>query len=253
MELLIEIFIFIIGCCLGSFYACMGYRIPNKINTIKPSSFCPNCKKPLKWYMNIPLFSYIFLKGKCHYCKEKIGISYFLIELFTGLSFLISYILYGFTINFFILIILFSILSVTLISDIKYYYISDRVIIISVIAMYIIHFIFEKENFDILRYTITALLMFLIMFLIKILGDKIFKKESLGGGDIKLMSIVGLTFGDILMSFVSLFISSVLALIISLILNKNKDNIIPFGPFILIGTIIVYIYYVIYGINFLIL
>ena len=64
MEIFISIIIFIIGICLGSFYGCMGYRIPNKISMVKPDSFCPNCKKPLKWYMNIPLLSYIFLKGK---------------------------------------------------------------------------------------------------------------------------------------------------------------------------------------------
>ena len=84
---MIYVFIFITGVCLGSFYACIGYRIPNKISTVKPSSFCPNCKKSLKWYMNIPLLSYIFLKGKCAYCKEKISITYFLIELTTGILF----------------------------------------------------------------------------------------------------------------------------------------------------------------------
>ena len=84
---MIYVFIFITGVCLGSFYACIGYRIPNKISIVKPSSFCPNCKNSLKWYMNIPLLSYIFLKGKCAYCKEKISITYFLIELTTGILF----------------------------------------------------------------------------------------------------------------------------------------------------------------------
>ena len=62
----------ILGLCIGSFSACMGYRIPNKISTYKERSFCPKCKKKLKWYMNIPLVSYIMLGGKCAYCKEKI-------------------------------------------------------------------------------------------------------------------------------------------------------------------------------------
>lgn len=242
MEILIKTFIFIIGCCLGSFYACIGYRIPNKINIIKPGSFCNNCKKPLKWYMNIPLFSYIFLKGKCYYCKEKIGINSFIIELFTGLSFLLSYIIYGFSLEFFILIILLSILSVTLISDFKYYYISDRVIITGIILIYIVHFIFEKEYFNITDYTLSGLGMFILMLIIKIIGDKVFKRESLGGGDVKLMSIVGLTFGSIYTSLCSLFISSIIALVVSLLERKKEENIIPYGPFLIIGTIIVYIY-----------
>ena len=67
MDLLIKIMFFVLGACLGSFYACIGYRIPNKISTIKPSSYCPKCNKTLKWYMNIPLVSYIMLKGRCAY------------------------------------------------------------------------------------------------------------------------------------------------------------------------------------------
>lgn len=250
MEILISIFLFIIGICLGSFYGCVGYRIPNKISLTKPNSFCSNCNKPLKWYMNIPLFSFIFLKGKCYYCKSNIGIKYFLIELFTGISFVLSYLLCDISLNFFILIILISMISITIISDIDYYYISDRMIIISIISIYIVHLAYEKSNFDYLKYTIVGLIMFFIMFLIKVLGDKVFKKESLGGGDIKLMGVVGLTFGSIVNSFISLFISCILALL-SILFTKRKDNIIPFGPFILLGTLITYIVVTIYGINLL--
>ena len=251
MKCILSLMIFIIGSCLGSFYGCMGYRIPNKINTIKPGSFCANCKKPLKWYMNIPLFSYIFLKGKCYYCKKKIGISNFLLELFTGLTFLLFYNMCGFTMNFFVLVVLVSVLAVTLISDICYYYISDRVIALGILSIYIIHFIFEKSNFKLLEFTITGIVMFVSMLCIKLLGDKIFKKESLGGGDIKLMGLMGLTLGSIITSFISLFISSLLALVYSLFNRKN--NIIPFGPFLIIGTIITYIVYAVYGFDFMLI
>lgn len=241
MKCILSLMIFIIGSCLGSFYGCMGYRIPNKINTIKPGSFCANCKKPLKWYMNIPLFSYIFLKGKCYYCKSKIGIDYFLIELFTGLAFMILYLIFGISREFFISIVLISILSVTLISDMKYYYISDRVIFVGFLFIILINFIYLKSDYNILSHLINSIIMFSIMFLIKIIGDKVFKKESLGGGDIKLIFIIGLSLGNIFESFISLFISSILALISSLIICKNKKDIIPFGPFLIIGNIIVYI------------
>ena len=74
---IISICLFILGAIFGSFLSCMGYRIPNKIKTTYPSSFCPMCKKSLKWYMNIPIFSYIFQKGRCVYCHKKIGFIYF--------------------------------------------------------------------------------------------------------------------------------------------------------------------------------
>ena len=241
MEVIISIIIFIFGTCLGSFYACIGYRIPNKISTIKPSSFCPNCKEPLKWYMNIPLFSFIYLKGRCHYCKEKINKLYFITELLTGLLFMISYIYFGFTYHFYIILILISVLAVTLNTDMRYYYISDRVIVLSILGEFLVYFYYLTGK-EITYQIISALVLFGIMYSIKLLGDKIFKRESLGGGDIKLMLLIGLTLG-IIDGITSLFISSTLALIVSIIImKKNKEGILPFGPFLLIGAIIMFIF-----------
>ena len=240
MEVLISIMIFLFGICLGSFYCCIGYRIPNKISTVKPSSFCPNCKTPLKWYMNIPLFSFIFLKGKCAFCKEKISKMYFIIELLGGILFLSSYLYFGLTKEFFIMIVLVSMLLVTIVTDFKYYYISDRVIIIGTILILgiYIYYIGIKETSV---YIASAIIMFLLMWVIKLLGDKAFKKESLGGGDIKLMIPLGLTLG-LINAVTSLLISSSLALLASIImLRKSEENIVPFGPFLLLGTIIMFI------------
>ena len=240
MESLIIIMIFLLGICLGSFYCCIGYRIPNKISTIRPNSFCPKCKTPLKWYMNIPLFSYIFLKGKCAFCKEKISKMYFIIELFCGLLFLSSYIYFGISKNFFILIILSSALLVTIVTDFKYYYISDRVILLSSISV-LITYIYYLNYKELFYYIISGISCFLLMWGIKLIGDKVFKKESLGGGDIKLMILIGLTLG-IIDAITSLLISSSLALIMSIfMIKKSEENIVPFGPFLLIGTMVMYI------------
>ncbi len=240
IEVIKTIFVFIFGIIFGSFYACIGYRIPNKISIVSPHSFCPNCKKTLKWYMNIPLFSYIFLKGKCYYCHEKISPLYFITELLTGTLFALSYIYFKLSPSFFIMLTLISALSVTIVTDFKYYYISDRVIVISLIIIFLTHL----QNYGItktLYYVISALIMLIMMYLLKLVGDKIFKRESLGGGDIKLTLVIGLTLG-LINGITSLMISSTLALTISLItLKNNKERIIPFGPFLIIGTIIMYI------------
>ncbi|MEG2457811.1 MAG: prepilin peptidase [Bacilli bacterium] len=239
MNVLIVIFIGIIGLLFGSFLCCMGYRIPNKISTISPGSFCPTCKKPLKWYMNIPLFSYIFLKGKCAYCKTKINIMYPLIELTTSILFIISYLVFGFSYEFIISIVLSSMLCITLVTDFKYYYISDRVLIISFIVILIVFYFFLGIKGLLLR-ILYGIILFIIMYIFKLIGDKIFKRESLGGGDIKLMGVIGFILGLIPSVFV-LFISSVLALIFSLIFLKlDKTKEIPFGPFILIASLIMF-------------
>lgn len=237
MNYLIILLLFILGSVIGSFLGCMGYRIPNKIKTTHPSSFCENCKEKLKWYMNIPIISYIFLKGKCYYCHKPIGFIYFLSELICGILFVANYIIYGFSMNFFIGIILTCILIVTIVSDFKYYYISDRVIILGIISLLITMIIFESNEY-VFKNIIYSIIMFGIMYLIKLIGNLIFKKESLGDGDIKLMGVIGLALG-LVNGFVTLFLGSVIGLIYSFItIKNNKDGIIPFGPFLLIGSII---------------
>lgn len=232
------IIIFILGLVFGSFFACIGYRIPNKISTVKPNSFCPKCKNTLEWYMNIPVFSYIFLKGKCAFCKEKISIIYPVTELFTAISFLIAYLIYGISGDLLITFILESVFIITLITDLKYYYISDRVLVIGSFLILLINLIFN--DFDILKYKLlSGIIMFLIMYLIKIIGDKAFKRESLGGGDIKLMFFIGIIVGFI-PSIISMFFASVFGLIYSYF-KQNKEGIIPFGPFLLLAALIIWL------------
>jgi prepilin signal peptidase PulO-like enzyme (type II secretory pathway) len=238
MEYVICLWITCIGAILGSFLGCMGYRIPNKIKTTYPSSFCSSCKKSLKWYMNIPIISYIVLKGKCSYCKKKIGFIYFLCEILGAILFLGSYLLFGFTEKFFLLIILTCALIVTIVSDFLYYYISDRVLIMSYFSIIIVYLTFRTYE-ELFGYIGTSIIIFLVMIGIKVIGNQLFKKESLGDGDIKLMAVLGLSLG-LLNSFVSLFVSSCIALIYSIIvLAKNKEGVIPFGPFLIMGTMIV--------------
>lgn len=239
MELIIKITIFILGACLGSFYACAGYRIPNKISLIKPGSRCDSCNKELTWYMNIPLISYLLLKRKCAYCGKKIDSISFVIEILTASSFLVAYIFFGLTYKLIIILVLISALMITLVSDIKYYYISDRVLIFTTLTI-LITCLIKLPTKLIVENIISSLIAFILMLVIKLLGDKIFKKESLGGGDIKLMIPIALTLG-LLNTLVALFLASILALIYALITYKNNKGIIPFGPALLLACIIIYI------------
>lgn len=237
MEIFTYVYLTVLGAIMGSFLGCMGYRIPNKIKTTYPSSFCNECKKPLKWYMNIPIISYIVLGGKCAYCHKPINFIYPFVEITCATLFLCNYIMFGFTMNFFISTIISCALMVTIVSDFLYFYISDRVLILSGIGIIITLLYFE--NLDVVfKHIISSAIVFILMYLIKLLGNAIFKKESLGDGDIKLMGIVGLALG-LMNSAVSLFIASITGLVFSLIISrKNKEGIIPFGPFLLIGALI---------------
>ncbi len=242
MEILKIVLIVVLGLVMGSFFACMGYRIPNKISTTKSRSFCPKCKKELKWYMNIPVFSYIFLGGKCAYCHKKISIIYPFIEVTSAFLFFLAYEVYINTLPvsylyFIIAITLSSAFLVTIVSDFMYYYISDRVILISLIIVLITKFVFLDVTTCIYS-IISGVVMFLIMMLIKLLGNKMFKKESLGDGDIKLVGVIGASIG-IIPSLISIFIASITGLIFAIFSKSDdKSGIVPFGPFILLGSII---------------
>lgn len=238
MDIFITVWLVIFGSVFGSFLACMGYRIPNKIKTTYPSSFCNHCKKPLKWYMNVPIISYIILGGKCAYCKQKIGFIYFFCEVLCAVLFGLNYVLFKFDLNFFVATILTCMLIVTIVSDFESYYISDRILVIGGLLLIGVAFIIMDMDEAIMR-VVSGLIMFVVMFGIKIMGNRMFNKESLGDGDIKLMAIIGLSVG-LLNSFVALFFGSLTGLIFALFtLKKNKEGLIPFGPFLLIGALIV--------------
>lgn len=237
MDFIIYTFIIIFGLVFGSFFCCMGYRIPNKISTYKDGSFCPNCRNKLKWYMNIPLISYIIQGGKCAYCKEKISVIYPICELLTAILFLSSYLILGINFNLYVSIVIISAFIITLVSDFKYFYVSDRVIIISIVLILGLTYIFE--GFMPFLYSIlNGSVMIVTMILIKLLGNFMFKRESMGSGDIKLMGLIGVATG-IINSFFTIFGASLLAIIYVIFAKKLKTNeIIPFGPFLLFACLL---------------
>lgn len=238
MEIIYTICFFILGTILGSFYNVVGYRLPKGESLIKPSSHCPSCNHKLKWYELIPIISYLIQGGKCRNCKEKINIFYPLIELLTGALFGLSFYLFGFSYNFVIMLITTSVFSIVLVSDINYLLIPDEVTIIASSIMIVINFIMLELK-DAIFMFLSGVFLFILMFLVMKLGNYLFKKESLGGADIKLMFLVGLILRPIEGIF-CIFLASVLALPISTIkILKDKNNIIPFGPFIVLALIII--------------
>lgn len=237
MHLYYTIMTFVFGICLGSFYNVAGYRLPREQSLIKPSSHCPNCNHKLGVLELIPIFSYLFLKGKCKNCKTKISPFYPIFELITGLLFMSSYLIFGNSIDFWISITFTSILIVIIISDYQTMIIPDSVLIVGTILLLIELFI--KNGTNVYINIIDALISIAIMFILKLLGDFMFKKESMGGGDIKLMGVIGLVL-DFKMAIITIFIAAFIALIPAIYtLYKNKTNVIPFGPYLSVSAMII--------------
>lgn len=238
MTIYYAIITFIFGTVFGSFYNVVGYRIPKGESLISPSSHCPKCNHKLGPSELVPIFSWLFLRGKCKNCGQKISMFYPIFEFLSGFLFMISYLIFGFDINFFIAITFISMLLIIIISDYQTYIIPDEVLIFFSIIL-VIELIIKNGIGGIGIILLNAIISFAIMFLLKKIGDFMFKKESMGGGDIKLMAIIGAVLGW-KMSIITIFLSSFIGLPFSLIyLYKNKTNVIPFGPFLSVAAIII--------------
>jgi len=235
------VLMFILGSCLGSFYLVVGKRLPLKKKVVNDRSRCDNCNHILKWWQLLPIFSFLFLKGKCHYCHQKISIVNLLMELACGSAFVFAYFYYGISFEMFMFLIVSSITLIIFVSDFSYYIILDSPLVIGSILIFLI----KWSYFDLktaLIAVVSGVSLFASMYLVKIIGDIMFKRESLGGGDIKFAFVIGLVLGYRL-GLCSLILSTFLALPYScaaLMLKKNNE--VPYGPFLASSLFIVFLF-----------
>ncbi len=237
---MIEIFVVLIGISIGSFLNVCIYRIP-KEESLTPSSHCKVCGYGLKVKDLVPLFSYLFLKGKCRKCGEKISIQYPIVELLNGVLYLFLYFKFGFTILFIKYAIIASFLIVLAFIDYNtqcvYTVISWSAIIVSGIFVFI-HFL---NNEDISIYIIAALVGVIVFGGVNLLSKIIFKKQGLGGGDVEVIICMALTLGlskFILSFFLSVTIGAIVCIVSVLIKKIGRGDYVPFVPFLAVGTFI---------------
>lgn len=241
MEKLYLITFFIFGSVMGSFYHVLATRLSRGLSIVSPASHCETCNHKLKWYELIPLLSYIIQGGKCRNCKTKLPFSYLLMEICSGMLFAVCYHVFGLKLELLVALVFVSALIIIIISDIEYMIILDEVLIVAVLAIIIIDLI-NIGIYDTSLKIVAGAGAFITMYLVKKLGDIMFKQESLGGGDIKLMFLVGLVIGYP-MSICNIFFATFIAFPIALyLLVTKRDNIIPFGPFLSMSAIILYIW-----------
>ena len=193
-----EIYLFVIGCCVGSFINVLNFRLPLGQSIIYPSSRCIKCNCKLKWFDNIPLISWIVLGAKCRSCKKKISISYPLIELTTGIIFCANFFAYPSIYNqlpkfliIFLGVIFSSILIVLAILDCKYFWLPKNITLggltLGVIFSLMVDLFHNLNQFSYFFNSIfAAFIGFIFFYLLSFLGLKIYKTPVMGGGDAKL-------------------------------------------------------------------
>lgn len=239
--------IFLLGLVFGSFANVVIYRLPKGKSLVKPGSQCTACEKSISWYDNIPLLSFLLLKGKCRFCKAPISSRYFIVELISGLLFLGTYMKFGLNLNFFIYtLFVFSMLIIGFI-DIDTYLISDVIVLPGVLLGLILSILFPQMHYNLTRgggliYSLTGIILGggLLLFL-GMVGKLLFKKEAMGGGDVKLLAMIGAFLGWKSV-FMTIFFASLLGSIISLTMialkKKTIEDYVPFGPYLGLGAVI---------------
>ena len=237
------LFVIILGGLWGSFANVCIYRLPLDKGVVSGRSYCPKCKKQITWKDNIPIISYLLLSGKCRKCKKPISSQYALVEFLSILFFTIIYFLYGITLTTVLLMILSLSFIIIFFIDLKHFIIPNE-ITFSMMALGFIKSFDPNLNSLFPNYInslIGGLLGYGIIWSIIYFYKQVRKKEGMGLGDAKLFGVIGFWFGWIAVPFV-IFISSVIALLSvvpSLLKNsRTMSSQIPFGPYIIIGTLI---------------
>ena len=245
------VFVIILGALWGSFANVCIIRIPQGKGIVVGRSFCVKCKKKIQWFDNIPIISFLLLKSKCRNCKTKISFQYFLVESISLINFLVLYLIFGISLTTLLLIILSVVFLIVFFIDLKHYIIPNSL----TYSMMILGFIKSFDpNLDpifpnFLNSLIGGLLGYGIIWSIIYFYRQFKKKEGMGLGDAKLFAVIGFWFGWISIPFV-IFLSSITALLSVLpdLLRRSKklSSQIPFGPFIILGTI----FYLVFQDNF---
>ncbi|MBO4666651.1 MAG: prepilin peptidase [Bacilli bacterium] len=266
MFVLYAVFVFMITTAIGSFLNVVIYRLPLGMNLAMPASHCPKCNEPIKWYDNIPIISYIVLKGKCRKCHEKISPRYLIIELMTGIISTLIFIRFGLTLLSLFGILLFLILIPIAFIDIESMIIPD-ILVILLLVLGIFGIFFNDLDYGngliVIGYKSKLISLAIVagFTIIIILLEKLFKMDLMGGGDLKLMFCAGLMLGWELLLLV-LCISSVLACMCEITkqeINKSRNKkeevteedkkeekiknslrLFPFGPYLAISIVIAY-------------
>jgi leader peptidase (prepilin peptidase)/N-methyltransferase len=233
------ILIFILGLIVGSFSNVCIYRIPRNESIIYPASHCPKCCSNISPKDNIPLLSYILLKGKCRNCKSKISIQYPIIEFLTGLIYLIVYLTYGLSIQSLIFIILSSALIIIAFIDLNVQIVPDVISLPGIVIGFIISFFVPYISF--INSALGVVAGGGIILIIGLAGSVIFKKEAMGGGDVKIAAMIGAFLGwryIIISLFLGFFLGALAGIFLIMSKIKSREDTVPFGPFIVLGSFI---------------
>ena len=229
----------VLGAIVGSFLNVCISRLPKEESIVRPGSHCPKCKTPIQYYDNIPLLSYLLLRGKCRYCQASISIQYPIVEAITALSSFFLFITFGVSLSFIYYFSFVAALIAITVIDLYHQIIRDVISLPGIVIGLLGSLIIPQITFW------SSLIGVLSgggsLFLVATVYQWLFKREGMGGGDVKLLAMIGAFLGwkaVILTILLSSFIGSIIGITVMLIKGKDFKYAIPFGPFLALGAVI---------------
>ena len=242
------VFIFLFGLAIGSFLNVCIYRIPRADVSIHSPrrSFCPKCNEPIGPYDNIPVLSYLLLRGKCRHCRATISVLYPLVELATAGLCLVMYYRFGLTLEFLLALVFVAVLVPIFVIDTQHYIIPNVLIVTGLILGFVIVCAIAYQRADVwylLIRLIGAVAGGMALWLVAVIGSAALRKTAMGGGDIKLMALNGLFLGAwpelVMVIAFSAFSGAVVGTVLILSGIKDRQSPIPYGPFLAGAAVLV--------------
>lgn len=230
----------LLGLCVGSFLNVCILRLPRDQSLLRPRSTCPNCKQPIAWRDNIPLLSWLWLRGKCRWCHKPISAQYPLIEALVGVLFGVSVLVYGLTLQAVAAALLGTILLGIAITDARHYIIPDEFTWGGLVIGLLLALGGGAQGF--LQALLGAAVGFVLLWLVGMAGAWVFKEEAMGGGDIKMMAMVGSFVhwqGVLITVFAGALLGSLIFVPLSL---GRKKRLVPFGVFLAVGAAVTFVF-----------
>ncbi|MDB4949356.1 MAG: pilD [Gemmatimonadetes bacterium] len=223
----------IVGACVGSFLNVCVYRWPADQSVVTPRSRCGSCRTQLGWRDNIPVFGWIFLRGRCRYCGAKVSVQYPLVELATALLWVAAALRFGFTLRALGSAVFFTTLLGIALSDARTYIIPDEFTLGGLVIG--LAFAFVPGGIGWRRAAIGAAVGFGLLWLVAVLGKLAFKKDAMGGGDIKMMAMVGAFLGPVGV-LLTVFLGAAFGSLIFAPISIKTGKLVPFGIFLALGA-----------------
>ncbi len=235
----LDVFALLFGAIIGSFLNVCIYRLPREESIATPGSHCPQCRQPIHFYDNVPILSYLMLRGKCRYCNASISVQYPIVEAITAVSSLCLFVKFGLSWSYLVYFGFVAALITITVIDLYHQIIPDVISLPGIGGGLLASFFLPRINF------VGSVLGMVVgggsLFLVAVLYQWLFKREGMGGGDVKLLAMIGAFLGwkaVILTILLSSLIGSITGVLVMVAKGKDFKYAIPFGPFLSLGAVI---------------